>query len=170
MTRWLDKAQSWPSVFNTPLECGLRAAVILLEAFPAKFDLQRLLQYDYLVVHSADVPDGPDSLHPPTPLRAGELLVRRPLIEQGIQMMMSRSIIDCEFSVSGVYYFAGEWAISFIGTLETEYSSRLKTSAQWVVQRFRDMSDEELGGFMRQNWSRWGAEFELESFVRNSAA
>ena len=168
MTRWLEDGQDWPSVFNTPLECGLRAAVILLEAFPSKFDLQRLLQFDYLIVHSADVPDGPESLHPATPLRAGELLVRRPLIEQGVQMMMSRSVIECEFSTEGIRYFAGDWAVSFVGMLETEYVLRLRETASWVVERFHEVSDEDLNEFMRNHWSQWGAEFELESFVRAS--
>lgn len=166
MPHWLKNDNSESSVFNTPLECGLRSTILLLAAFPAKYDLQRLLQYDYLMVHSADVPDGPSSIHPATPLRVGELLVRRPLIERGIKMMMSRSVIECDFSQKGVYYYAGEWALSFIGMLSTDYVKQLQESAQWTVNRFQDVSDEKLDNFMRTNWANWGAEFELESFVR----
>ena len=61
--------------FNSPLETGLRSLAILEAAFPNRYDLQRLVEMDYLVVHSADV-GGPESLHAPLPLRAGELLDR----------------------------------------------------------------------------------------------
>ena len=55
---------AWRFIFNTPLECGLRCAALLLAAYPAPCDLQRLVQYEYLLVHSGDVPQGPPSLHP----------------------------------------------------------------------------------------------------------
>ncbi|EPG9738677.1 ABC-three component system middle component 2 [Citrobacter freundii] len=37
--------------------------------------LQRLVEMDYLVVHSGDA-NGSDSLHAPQPMRADELLIR----------------------------------------------------------------------------------------------
>ena len=73
--------------FNSPLETGIRSLAILVAAYPESLDLQRLLEMDYLVVHSGDA-DGPESLHAPLPLRAGELLVRRGLIETGLLLMM----------------------------------------------------------------------------------
>src|SRR4051794_18613760 len=78
--------------FNSPLETGVRALTILEAAFPNSCDLQRLVELDYLVVHSGDV-GGPESLHAPLPLRAGELLVRRELIEKGLLLMMSRGLV-----------------------------------------------------------------------------
>lgn len=79
----MSDAPPQSSPFNSPLETGLRSVAILAEACPDEFDLQRLLYLDYLVVHSSDA-DGPTSLHPNTPLRNGELLVRRGLIERGL--------------------------------------------------------------------------------------
>ena len=61
--------------FNSPFEAGVRSLAILVAAFPEAYDLQRLVEMDYLVVHSGDV-NGPASLHAPLPMRAGELLVR----------------------------------------------------------------------------------------------
>ena len=49
--------------FNSPLETGVRALTVLAELAPAALDLQRLVYFDYLVVHSADA-GGPRSLHP----------------------------------------------------------------------------------------------------------
>jgi hypothetical protein len=75
------------ATFNGVLEAGIRAVTMLGASFPRKYDLQRLVAYDYLLVHTADV-GGPDSLHPTTPLQSAALLVRRPLVEQGLLLMM----------------------------------------------------------------------------------
>lgn len=158
------------SGFNSPLECGLRSAVLLADAFPQRFDIQRLVHYDYLLVHSGDIANGPASIHPPTPHRSGELLVRRPMIEAGVKLMMSKSIIECEFSTQGIQYLAGDWALEFLGCLQTEYTKMIKDRSKWVVERFAGHSDDDLSAFMRTNWSNWGAEFEFESFLRRGVA
>ena len=76
--------------FNTPLECGLRMLFVLNAAGERRSDLQRLVSYDYLLVHSGDVDDGPESLHPPVPFRGTEVLVKRGLISAGLNQMFSR--------------------------------------------------------------------------------
>ena len=63
--------------FNSPIETGVRALILLSEAYPQGFDLQRILEYDYMMVHTGDFENGPPSIHPALPLRSGELLVRR---------------------------------------------------------------------------------------------
>lgn len=60
-----------PEPFNSPFETGIRSLAILVAAFPESYDLQRLVEMDYLVVHSGDA-DGPDSLHAPLPMRGVE--------------------------------------------------------------------------------------------------
>jgi hypothetical protein len=126
------------------------------------------VQYDYLLVHSGDVAEGPVSIHPPTPHRSGELLVRRPLIEAGIKLMMSKSIIECEMSPSGIMYFAGEWCLAFLGLLSAEYTLAIKTKAHWVVSRFAGLSDAQLADFMKENRVNWGAEFEFDALLRET--
>lgn len=42
------------SPFNSPLETGVRALSILEAAHPEACDLHRLVELDYLVVHSGD--------------------------------------------------------------------------------------------------------------------
>lgn len=168
MTRWAQEENSWRSVFHTPLECGLRSVALLLAAHPDELDLQRLIHYDYLLVHSGDVEGGPSSLHPSTPHRSGEILVRRPLVQQGILLMMSKSIIECDFSDRGITYRAGEWSIAYLNSLLSAYSTQIRERAVWVVKRFSSLSDTQLNDYMRDKWSHWGAEFEFEVFARNA--
>ncbi|MDO9714172.1 ABC-three component system middle component 2 [Paracraurococcus lichenis] len=85
----MAEAERTTAPFNSALETGVRALAILAEAHPSAYDLQRLLYFDYLVVHSQDA-DGPESLHPNTPLRNGELLVRRGIIERGLLLLLTR--------------------------------------------------------------------------------
>lgn len=166
----IDNSGTSPTgnIFNTPIECGLRSAIILLEIYPRSADLQRLINYDYLLVHSGDVEDGPESIHPATPYRSGELLARRPLIEKGIQLMMSRSIIDIKYCSNGVNYCAGEWASIFIESLTSRYILKMRERAKWVTERFLSTASEDLDAFMRSNWKHWGSEFEYEALLRET--
>jgi hypothetical protein len=148
-----------PTPFNSPLETGIRSLAILLAAFPAAFDLQRLVEMDYLVVHSGDA-QGPDSLHAPLPLRVGELLVRRGLIEKGLVLMMSRNLVQRLSSEEGFSYVAGETAAPFLALLTDEYSVSLKGRAHWVVERFADISTEEIRGFTRKLFTQWSSQFQ----------
>ncbi len=153
----------WAFVFNTPLECGLRSAALLLAAYPSACDVQRLVQYDYLLVHSGDVEGGPPSVHPATPNRSGELLVRRSLIEQGLEFMIRKVVIEKAFTGHGIGYRAGEYASVFLDSLTSDYVRKLRERADWVVGRFQNMPDIELSEYMRERWSKWGAEFVQES-------
>ena len=49
-------------LFNSALEYGFRVLFLLDAANPKPADLHRLISYDYLLVHSADVEGGPPSL------------------------------------------------------------------------------------------------------------
>jgi hypothetical protein len=155
------------SPFNSPLECGLRALVLLAAARPSGCDLQRLIFYDYLLVHSGDVPDGPDSIHPATPLRSGEALVRRHWIERGLLLMISRELVVRTFSDAGIMYEASPLTASFLGYLEESYTKRLQERAQWVVARFGEYSDHQLLEFFKTNLDRWGGEFIREELLED---
>ncbi len=43
------------SPFNSPIETGIRTLAILTAVFPRSLDLQYLVYFDYLVLHSGDV-------------------------------------------------------------------------------------------------------------------
>lgn len=145
--------------FNSPLETGLRSLAILEAAFPNRYDLQRLVELDYLVVHSADV-GGPVSLHAPLPLRAGELLVRRQLIERGLLLMMSKGLIERHPAADGIEYLAGEIASPYLASLTAPYTVQLRERAQWLVENFAALSTDEIRGLIRRFFAHWTSEFE----------
>ena len=75
--------------FNSTLETGIRALVVLEAFHPRRCDLMEMTWLDHLVVHTGDLDgeDVPESLHPDLPNRAGELLVRRQLVERSLRLM-----------------------------------------------------------------------------------
>lgn len=146
--------------FNSPLECGLRMLFVLDAAKGRPSDLQRLISYDYLLVHSGDVVDGPASLHPSVPFRGTELIVKRDLLLTGLNCMFSRELIEKSFDVSGILYRATVLTTAFVLLLKTDYADSLRVRSAWVMQRFGAIDDRELSAFMTANIGQWGAEFE----------
>ena len=152
--------------FNGPVEIGLRALALLTVGFPAASSLQRLVVYDYLVVHSDDVPGGPPGLHPKTPHRGAELLVRRAVLEQGLLLYQSRGLIERQYTEAGVMLAATERSASFLDALNSPYLTLLRERATWVMSAFGDRNDLALARIASEHLGEWGAEFEMESVLR----
>lgn len=148
-----------PATFNGPLEAGVRAVAVLGAAYPRCFDLQRLVAFDYLLVHTADI-GGPESLHPPAPLQPAEFLVRRRLVEAAILLMMTRDLIRREAHPHGLQYSAGENAAPFLEALQTDYLVALKERATWLVSALGDYSEAQFRAVMRRFFGRWVEEFQ----------
>ena len=145
--------------FNTPLETGVRSVGLLAALYPKPFDLQRMVAFDYLVVHTADL-GGPQSLHPELPMRNAELLVRRELVERGILLMLTRNLVERVVDAEGIAYRAGEMADVFLSSLTTEYMTQLQLRAQWVAEMFGEMTDEEFHSIMRRHFDKWVEQFQ----------
>ena len=144
---------------NSPLEVGIRILTILTEAFPARLDVGRLVLLDHGLLHSADL-GGPRSLHPPLPIRSGELGVKRAAIEQGLQVMLRAGLVEMSASESGIEFSASDSAYSFVSILESDYARDLLQRAQWVVRHFHDLSEATLRRDMRSIFGSWSEEFE----------
>lgn len=156
------------SAFNSSLETGIRSLTILMAAYPTSYDIQRLVDMDYLVVHSGDV-DGPESLHAPLPLRGGELLVRRELIQQGLLLMMSRDLVDRCIHPIGIEYQASELASSFLAMQTTAYSQKLKERAEWIVNKYQGLSTLEVQKITNEFLTKWDSEFQPVRRSENDA-
>lgn len=145
--------------FNSPLETGIRSLAILTAVFPRTLDLQYLVSFDYLTLHSGDV-GGPESLHAPLPLRSGELTVRRVLIERGLLLMMSRGLIERVVSPNGFQFIAAESASAFLSMLSSQYILKLQERADWVAATFGESSLEELHARERHFFGQWATQFQ----------
>jgi len=156
--------------FNSPVEVGLRALAVLTASHPVAYGLQRLTVLDYLVVHSDDLPDGPPGLHPPTPYRAGELLLRREVLEQGLLLYQSRGLLERRFEPDGVFYAATDAAASFLDVFSSRYVEALRDRAAWVTGHFASVDDDRLFKQVDGWIGEWGAEFTQRVVLREESA
>lgn len=162
----MSPASTQTRPFNTPIEAGLRLLFALEKAGGRSFDLQRLISYDYLLVHSGDVEGGPTSLHPAVPFRGSELLVKRELVRSGLDAMFSKELLEKRLETTGICYRATVLTGAFLKLLTSAYASALRIRAEWVVTRFVDYSDAELEKYMTANVGRWGAEFDRLTIIK----
>jgi hypothetical protein len=153
------------SPFNGPVEIGLRALCVLTTAFPTAYALQRLVAFDYFIVHSDDIEGGPVGLHPKTPHRGGEILVRRGALQDGLTLYESRGLIERIYKDGGVFFAATDKSAGFLDTLSTDYLKGLRARADWVVDSFGLLVDSELDALVRARIGTWGAEFVMESVL-----
>jgi hypothetical protein len=149
-------------LFNSALETGVRAVIVLDAVYPRAFDIARLTWCDHLVVHTADI-GGPTSLHPDIPERTGELLVRRRLVEDGVNLMRRLHMIDADIGASGIQFRASEEASSFVEALRSEYASALKHRAVWLALFLSEKSDDDFAALITARIGRWAVEFQGES-------
>jgi ABC-three component (ABC-3C) system Middle Component 2 len=129
--------------FNTPLEAGLRALFLLTAADKRSLEVQRLMYFDYAMVHTGDF-DGPPSLHPPTPSQGSQLFVRRALIQEGLELMRSRDLVERRFLAAGI-----RWRVTRVGRhvaaqFSSDYAASLRARAEWVLRTLGEPTDVEL--------------------------
>ena len=146
------------ALFNSPLEAGIRAVVMLEYLRPHAADLSDLVLFDHIVVHTSDL-GGPDSLHPDVPGRKGELLVRRRLVEEGLDLMRRCHLLIQESADEGILYRASDEAASYVELLESGYSVRLKDRANWVAQRIAEVSKPLFTRQAREQLGDWSDAF-----------
>lgn len=160
METMMEQASA-PPPFNSVLETSIRALVLLEAFYPRRCDLTEMTWLDHLVVHTADIDvDAPESLHPDLPNRAGELFVRRRLVERSLRLMHQIHLVDVEDTEDGIVFSASDEAPSFLDLLRAPYTVELKRRAGWMANRFAGLSTPEIKAVVEERIGRWTAEFQ----------
>lgn len=142
-------------VFNTPFETGVRSVLVLTAAYPAELALDQLTALDHLVVHTGDLDDGPDSLHPAETARAAEMLVRRSLVDAGLKLMACKGLVRMRATPKGFRYCAGDEAGSFVDLLSSSYTAELKKRADWLAENIVALPTEDFEDVVSAQLERW---------------
>lgn len=149
-------------LFNSPLEAALRALVVLDTVYPLKYDLTHLTWFDHLVVHTGDI-NGPSSLHPDLPQRNAELIVRRTIVDSGLQLLKQMNLVDYAATDDGIVFEATDDGHKVCSLLSSEYSMELKEKAQWLKNNVCTLSADELANLIDSKLGRWNLEFEVNN-------
>lgn len=148
-----------PTLFNSPLETGVRAIVVLNAAYPRAFDVTEIAWFDHLIVHTGDI-GGPQSLHPDVPQRSGELLVRRRLVEDSLMAMRRLHLVEfVPDGDAGLLFRASEEAVGVIELMRSPYSIALRERAEWLASNVLSRSRLELERLVAERIGRWRIEF-----------
>lgn len=153
----LSLLHAQPQLFNTPLEAGLRALLILDAFAPQAFDLATMSLMEYYIVHSGDA-GGPPSLHPEINARAGEYFVRRHVVEEGLLLMTRASLVEQVFTDSGIAFRAHETATAMIDLFGSAYNRRLAEAAQWMAREAVDQGIDPFIQSLKDGLERWSHE------------
>lgn len=146
-----------PTLFNSTIETGIRAVIILNALYPRACALAEVICFDHVVVHSGDL-GGPVSLHPPLPPRAGELVSRRGLVGESVRLMCQMHLIDERHDEDGIRFVASDDAPSFLRLLHAPYSVALKERADWLASTFGQKSEVEIEALAAGLVGRWRQE------------
>jgi hypothetical protein len=92
--------------------------------------------------------------------RNGELLVRRPLVENGLSLMESKKLVKKVITEDGFYYTATELACVFIDSLTNEYIKELNQRAQWAVAMYQEYGNRIFSEVFNSAFERWKNEFQ----------
>jgi hypothetical protein len=136
-------SESDPQLFNSPLEVGLRALFLVNAAGRRSLDLQTLVSFDFALVHT-DAFSGPPSLHPRTPSQGGELLVRRSVMQEGLELMRSRDLIDRQFKAAGIAYCRTPGGMHVGEQFDSPYAEDLRERAAWVIGNLGTLTPRQL--------------------------
>ena len=147
-------------IFNFPLEIALRL-LFIFNSSSIPLDLQRLIYYNYILVHSSDIPNGPKSIHADLPRRSCEMLVNRPIIKKGLTLLLSKDLISVQYDRNGIQFRKNKNTSFFINYFESSYSQLLRDRSNWLSSEFDEFNDEELAQIIESNIGKWGSEFSV---------
>ena len=155
----MESIKKFAAPFNHPLEIGFRSLIILDAFYPKSLDLTYLTWFDHLIVNTSDF-EGMDSLHPRIPYRTGEILVRRKLVQNGLDLMRAHGLIDLTSDFTGFSYKVSDDSNFIIDLITSNYGLALKERADWINTQFGKLTHDELKAIITKKLGCWNIEFQ----------
>jgi hypothetical protein len=90
-------------------------------------------------------------------------------LQEGLALYESRGLIERVYRDGGIFFAATDKSAEFLDALSTDYLTRLRGCADWLVEHFGLVDDAELGEKVRDRIGTWGAEFSMESVLWTEA-
>ncbi|MGZ7444255.1 ABC-three component system middle component 2 [Paenibacillus sp. TH7-28] len=148
-------------IFNSPEEVGVRV-LFILSLCEKRMSSQRIMYYDYFILHLNDIDDMHSSLHPDNPNHSSEIAVKRNIVNKGLSLIISKGLIDVKYMKTGVYYQKNSLTDPFISLFSNGYVERLKKNIIVVNEKFSKFSDTQIYKYINKNIGSWTGEFEKE--------
>lgn len=145
-------------LYNSPLEVGARI-LFILDLCKIPMSKQRIMYYDYFALHLNDLVSSETSLHPDNPNHSSEIAIKRELINNGLDYIISKGLLSVKYSKAGIYYCSNHLTHSFVELFQNDYAYSLKQSITIVDRYFSHKSDNQIYEYISTNIGRWIGEF-----------
>lgn len=153
-------------LFNSPMEIGLRTLFVLNQFGEIALSIDKLIFFDYFLIHAGDISKKQKSIHPKYPFRSSEIIIKRELLNSAIMQLVRKELIEIHYQHDGIFYTISNIGRSLINYFESEYAELLNESSQWIYKNYKDKTEEELQASFKRNMKKWGGEFANESKFR----
>lgn len=125
----------------------------------------RLVAYEYFVIHSGDIEHAPSSIHPDIPYRASIYISNHQNISDALNILLSKELILLNVENDNFEYQITKAGEIFVQYMTSEYYNKLNNIARWVCNYFENFSDRDLNLYIESNIGKWGNEFTKESIL-----
>lgn len=144
-------------IYNTKFELGIRTLMIINKHLDG-IDIDRLIILDYLSIHANIIDSSLKSLHPENPFYGIELLTKRDLLKESINLLISKGLIDIKYSDDGIYYIPNGITNYFLSYFEGIYFDNLNNSINIILNKFKGYSRDDLKKYVNDNIELWSGE------------
>lgn len=148
------------NLFNTPFEMGVRA-LLLLETIEKPITLENLIFLDYMLLHSGDFHNSPESIHADIPYRKGELLVKRVVLLNSLELFLSKGVLIKKFTPNGIYFAQNDLTSAFLNFFKSQYFVQLREIALWIKNSVPNDSEKEMNTYFKNTFSLDDGQFEF---------
>ena len=119
----------------------MRVLLILYAIKPRGASIDRITTYDFIAIYGKDFGITDFNLHGNTPFNFSELPSKRSLIKKGIKDSTLDGMIVVNQSSSGFQYKLSRTGISFVESLDTNYSQQYLEAISKIHQVYSRKSD-----------------------------
>ena len=142
-------------IINSSLETSLRISLMLNQLFDIKLNADEIVLLDYYIIHLNDFDSTYDSIHPNIPNRENELLIRRKLVLDSINILESRSLINVNYTESGIRYSGNFLTSELSQNLESTYSCKLVQNISSIDTTKLDDIFQSVKTLINENSNLW---------------
>lgn len=144
------------NIYNTPVEIALRLLMIIVKN-KKEIDIDKLIIVDYLSLHGSLVNDELISIHPDNPFHGLEVYSKINVVKQGIELLISKGLIDVKFNCTGIEYTSNTISEYFLSYFDSEYYLELEKNIEVVTKIFKNYSSDDIRRYLYDNIELWNS-------------
>ena len=163
-----NKRNNQGIIFNSPQELSARIIFILSKFEDKCIGIQELISLDYLLLHIKDLNPKLTSFHPDIPLRSGEIIIKRQIITQAIDLLLGRELIRRNYQNEGVSYKITPLGLKFKNILTSSYARKLESYSDILYDEVSKIGLGNTLKYVNENYTQWGSEFVSDSVLQEN--